>query len=63
MTFTLVLRAIPNELRDSTSKNINIGYKNMDADETKKLHQHFVALNKTAKASARSVQKLNAHDR
>ena len=55
MTFTLVLRAIPNELRDSTSKNI--GYKNMDADETKKLHQHFVALNESTKASARSAQK------
>ena len=53
MTFTLVLRAIPNWLRDSTSKNI--GYRNMDADETKKLHQHFVALNETAKASVQSV--------
>ena len=37
MTFTLVLRAIPNELPDSTSKNIE--YRNMDADETKKPHQ------------------------
>ena len=61
MSFTLVIRAVPNELRPSVK--MCEGYRQMSADDTRKMFAHFEDLNRSAKVAARNMQKINCIDR
>ena len=57
----LVIYAVPNELRPSVK--MGEGYRQMSADDTRKMFAHFEDLNRSAKVAARNLQKMNCIDR
>ena len=61
MSFALAIRAVPNELRPSVK--MGEGYRQMSADDTRKMFAHFEDLNRSAKVAARNMQKINCIDR
>ena len=61
MSFILVIRAVPNELRPSV--RTGEGYRQMSACDTRKMFEHFEGLNRSAKVAARNVQYINCIDR
>ena len=62
MSFILVIRAVPNELRPSV--RTGEGYRQMSAHacDTLKIFKHFKDLNQSANVAARNVQKNNCTD-